>query len=82
MSNSNRVSVDNLNSALMKYLQEYKENIEDDVKEVADKNIKEAKNELKSISPRANKTVKLRGGGSVEPRKLCKVLDYEEWTKS
>ena len=60
MSNSNRVSVDNLSSALMKYLQEYKENIDDEVKEVSDKNTKAARDELKTISPIAKKRVYLR----------------------
>ena len=76
MSNSNKVSIDKLSSAIMKALQEYKDDISDEVKEVSDKLIKEAKDELKQISPRASKTVKLRGGTSVTPRKLCKVLDY------
>lgn len=71
MSNSNKVSVDNLSSAIMTYLKEWREDIEEDVKELADKNIKEARSELKSISPKAKKTVKLKGGGSVVPRKLC-----------
>lgn len=70
MPNSNKVSVDNLSNAIMEYLQEYKEDIEDDVKELSDKNIKEAKNELKQISPKSNKTVKLKGGTTVAPRKL------------
>lgn len=60
MSNSNRIVADKLNSAIMKYLQEYKEDIEEDVKELADKNIKEARAELKSISPKAKKRVYLR----------------------
>lgn len=68
MSNSNRVSVDQLSSEIMKYLQEYKENIEEDVKDVSIKVIKEAKNELKQISPKAKKKVKLKGGTTVEPR--------------
>lgn len=71
MSNSNKVSIDNLSSEIMKCLKEYKEDINDEVKEVSDKLIKEARNELKQISPRASKTVKLRGGTSVIPRKLC-----------
>lgn len=70
MSNSNKVSIDNLSSAIMKQLQEYKEDIEEDVREVADKNTKEARNELKAISPMANKTVRLKGGTTVVPRKL------------
>lgn len=71
MSNSNKVSVDNLSSAIMTYLKEWREDIEEDAKELADKNIKEARSELKSISPKAKKIVKLKGGGSVIPRKLC-----------
>lgn len=60
MSNSNKVSVDELSSKLMEYLQEYKEDIQEDVKEVANKNIREARNELKQISPKAEKKVFLR----------------------
>ena len=33
MSNSNKVSVDNIEKEIMKYLQECKENIEDEVKD-------------------------------------------------
>ena len=79
MSNSNKVSVDNLSSAIMTYLKEWREDIEEDVKELADKNIKEARSELKSISPKAKKTVKLKGGGSVAPRKLCKFVGNKKW---
>ncbi len=75
MSNSNKVSIDNLSSEIMKYLTECKDDITDEVKEVSDKLIKEARDELKQISPRASKTVKLRGGTSVVPRKLCKIMD-------
>ena len=71
MSNSNKVSIDNLSSAIMEYLQEYKEDINDEVQEASDKLTKEARNELKSISPKAEKTVKLKGGTTVVPRKLC-----------
>lgn len=66
MSNSNRVTVDKLSSAVMEYLQEYKEDIDNDVKELADKNIKEARNELKSISPKSKKKVYLRRFSSGE----------------
>lgn len=82
MSNSNKVSVDNLSSEIMKCLTECKEDINNEVKEVLDKLIKEARNELKSISPRASKTVKLKGGTSVVPRKLCKIMEYEKWKES
>ncbi len=60
MSNSNKVSVDNINAELMKYLQEYEENIEENVKETSDKLTKAAANELGTISPKAGKTVTLR----------------------
>jgi gas vesicle protein len=76
MSNSNKISVDKLNSEIMKYLKECKEDIEDDVKEVSSKIIKEVKNELKQISPKAKKTVRLRGGTIVESRELCKIMEY------
>lgn len=82
MSNSNRVSVDNLSSAIMEALQEYKDDINDEVKEISDKLIKEASKELKSISPKANRTVKLKGGTSVVPRKLRKILEYKKWKES
>lgn len=76
MSNSNRVSVDNLSSAIMEALQEYKDDINDEVKEISNKLIKEASKELRSISPKTNRTVKLKGGTSVAPRKLCRILEY------
>ena len=68
MSNSNKVTVDKLSSEIMKALQEYKEDISEEVKETADKYIKEAKNELKQISPVADRTVILKGGTTVAPR--------------
>lgn len=76
MSNSNKVSIDNLSSAIMEYLQDYKEDIKDDVVETSNKLIKEASKELRQISPKAGKTVKLKGGTTVAPRKLCKILEY------
>lgn len=76
MSNSNKVPIDNLSSAIMEALQEYKDDINDEVKEISDKLIKEANKELKSISPKANRTVKLKGGTTVVPRKLCKIMEY------
>ena len=78
MSNSNKVSVDNLSSKLMEYLQEYKEDISEEVKNTTDKLIKEAAGELRQISPKAKRTVKLRGGTVVEPRKLCEILEYKK----
>lgn len=82
MSNSNKVSVDNLSSKLMEYLQEYKEDISEEVKNTTDKLIKEAAGELRQISPKAKRTVKLRGGTVVEPRKLCEILEYKKQKKS
>lgn len=82
MSNSNKISIDKLSSELQKTLQEYKENIEEEVKEIADKKIIAAKNELKAISPRASKTVKLKGGTTVVPRKLCEIMEYKKRGKN
>lgn len=85
MSNSNKVTVNNLSSAIMKYLQEYREDIQKEVKELTDKNIKEAKNELKSISPKSSRTVHLRKSNNTEDsnivksRKLCKIMDHKKW---
>ena len=62
MSNSNRVKPDELSKALLEYLQDYKEDIEDDVVELSNKYIKEAKKELKSISPVSENDVRLKGG--------------------
>ncbi len=60
MSNSNKVSINNLGSEIMKYLKEYKEDIDDEVKETTNTLIKEACKELKQISPKADKVVYLR----------------------
>lgn len=81
MSNSNKVCIDNLSSQLMKYLQEFKEDIDDEVKKTSNKTIKEATKELKQVSPKTGKIVKLKGKITVEPRKLCKILEYKEWKK-
>lgn len=84
MSNSNRVSIDNLSSKIMEYLQEYKEDISEEVKNTTNKLIKEAAGELKHISPKAKKRVYLRKwkiqgiSDWVEPRKLCKILEYKK----
>lgn len=75
MSNSNRISVNDLSSKIMEYLQNYKEGIYEEVKETSDKLTKEATKELRSISPKAKKTVKLKGGTVVEPRRICKILE-------
>lgn len=82
MSNSNKVSIDNLSSAIFKQLQEYKDDISEEVKEVSDKLIKEASKELKQISPKAEKTVKLKGGTAVVSRKLCKIMEHKKWKES
>lgn len=79
MSNSNKISIDNLSSQLMRYLQEFKEDIDNEVKETSDKVIKEATKELRQISPEANKIVKLKDKTTVMPRKLCKVLEHKKW---
>lgn len=76
MSNSNKISIDNLSSVILKQLQEYKDDISEEVKETSDKLIKEARDELKQISPRVSETVRLKGGTSVAPRKLFKILEY------
>lgn len=87
MSNSNKVSIDNLSSQLMKYLQEFKEDIDDEVKETSDKIIKEATKELKQVSPEAKKIVYLRkshskfGVGDANwqmPRKLRSILECKK----
>lgn len=79
MSNSNKVTVDKLSPEILKILLEYKDDIDEEVKETSDKLIKEASKELKSISPRAKKTVRLKSGTVVTPRKLCKVMACKKW---
>ena len=63
MLNSNRVKPDELSKALLEYLQDYKEDIDEEVVELSNKYIKEARKELKSISPVSSKDVRLKGGG-------------------
>lgn len=82
MSNSNKVAIDKLSSTIMKYLTEYKEDIEEDVKEVANKNTKEAQKELKQISPRADRTVKLRGGTTVVSGSYAKSWSIKNGKKA
>lgn len=72
MSNSNRVTPENLSKAIQEYLKDYKEDIEDDVVELSNKYIKEASKELKSISPKAKKNVHLKGGGVQIPGSYAK----------
>ena len=82
MSNSNKVKPADLSNAIMKYLQEYKEDIEEDVVDISNKVIKEAKAELKSISPKANKTVKLKGGTTVAPGSYAKSWSIKNGQKA
>ncbi len=72
MSNSNKVKPDNLSNAIMEYLKECKEDIEEDVVDVSNQVTKKAKTELKSISPRTSRTVILTGGTSVAPGSYSK----------
>lgn len=60
MSNNKKVTADSFSSAVMNYLQDYKEDIFEDVKELADKYSKEAQRELRDISPKAKKKVYLK----------------------
>lgn len=60
MSNKVSCSIDDLSNEIMKALKDYKEDITEDVKELSNQIIKEATNELKSISPRSSKKVYLR----------------------
>lgn len=71
MSNSNKVSIDKLSAEIMEALTEYKEDINEEVKEVSDKLIKEASQELKQISPKAEGITYLRKGS--EPQKSRKL---------
>lgn len=72
MSNSNRVSPENLSKVIQKYLEDYKEDIDEEVVELSNKNIKEARNELKVISPKAKKNVHLKGGDVQIPASYAK----------
>lgn len=49
---SKTIKADNLQKAVMNYLQNYKEDIDDDVIEAVDEITKQARDELKQISPR------------------------------
>lgn len=68
---SNKVSIDKLGSEIQKYLNEYKEDIEEEVVTLSNKYSKEARKELISISPKSKKIVHLKGGGEQKPRSLC-----------
>ena len=52
---SNKISISDLNDSIFKVLSEYKENIDEEVKETANKIAKEAKEDLISNSPRSKK---------------------------
>lgn len=52
---SNKISIADLNDSIIKVLSEYKENIDEDVKETANKIAKEAKEDLINDSPRSRK---------------------------
>ena len=80
--NSNKVKLNELSNAIMEYLQEYKEDIEEDVVEVSNEIIKEAKTELKSTSPKAKKTVKLKGGDVVTPGSYAKSWSIKNGQKA
>jgi hypothetical protein len=55
---SNSIKPEQLEEEIMKYLQDYEENIEDDVKETTDTITKQAVQELKKTSPRGKGTRK------------------------
>ena len=52
---SNKISIADLNDSILKVLSEYKENIDEEIKETADKIAKEAKEDLINDSPRSKK---------------------------
>lgn len=52
---SNKISIYDLNDSIFKVLSEYKENIDEEVKETANKIAKEAKEDLINDSPRSKK---------------------------
>lgn len=59
---SKKVTVDNFALEIANLLQEYGEDIEDDVKECTNNVIKEAKREIIANSPKSKKDVYLKGG--------------------
>lgn len=52
---SNKISISDLNDSIFKVLSEYKENIDEEVKETANKIAKEAKEDLMNDSPISKK---------------------------
>lgn len=52
---SNKISIADLNDSIFKVLSEYKENIDEEVKETVNKIAKEAKEDLINDSPRSKK---------------------------
>lgn len=63
---SKKVTVDNLSNAVLKYLNEYREDIQDDVEELTDSTIKMAKAELKAKSPPKDVTGVYRSGWQIK----------------
>lgn len=68
---SNKISIDKLGTEIQKYLNEYKEDIEDEVVILSNKYSKEARKELINISPKSKKNVHLKVGGEQQSRGLC-----------
>lgn len=82
MSNSNKVKIDSLSVEIIKALTEYKDSIEEDVKETSDKLIKEAVKELKEKSPKSNKDVKIKGGNTVSSGEYAKSWSIKNGKKA
>lgn len=78
----NKVSIDKLGSAIQEYLENYKEDIEEDVVELSNKYTKEAKNELQQISPKSKKDVHLKGGGVQESGAYAKSWTMKNGQKA
>lgn len=79
---SKTVSPQNLTEAVMKYLEEYKEDIEEDVVELSQTIGKQAKAELKAISPRATGdyaagwSISTQKGANFYTTKICNKTHY------
>lgn len=72
MSNSNRISIDNLSEEIYNMLFNYKEEIEEDVKEISDEMTKQAKIKLKRISPK--KTAKYSKSWTIKTGQKAKEI--------
>ena len=79
---SKKCKPEQMTDILTEYLLELKGDIEEDVVDISNKVIKEAKVELKSISPKANKTVKLKGGTTVAPGSYAKSWSIKNGQKA